>query len=228
MFTIKKPVIVTILVFILVLTGYINHNLTKRASSRVSSDYQRYEEIELSKINQSEDNNLVAALSEGNEENLEIIDSEENDNENKIEGTESVDEIVQRAEGNISETISNQENLNSKNYFIEQRLSRDKLRAELIDRLNDIVNNENSSQEMVTESQKKIMEIGDISEKELVIEGLIKAKGFNEVLVFLTKNDAKVIVDTDELTEQDVVKILDIVINETDLDASNVKIMKKN
>ena len=45
--------------------------------------------------------------------------------------------------------------------------------------------------------------------------------------MFLTETDAKVVVDVEELTQQDVVKILDIVINETDLDASNVKIMKK-
>ncbi len=229
MFTIKRPAIVVMLILILVLTGYINHNLTKRASSRVSSDYQKYEEIELAKMNETEDKDLVAAISEGNEDELEIIDSEEGDEEkNGDQASNNVDELVEKAEGNISETISNQENLKSKNYFIEQRLSRDKLRAGLIDRLNEIVNNENSSQEMITESQKKIMEIGELSEKELVIEGLIKAKGFREALVFLTNTDAKVVVDADELTEQDVVKILDIVINETDLDASNVKIMKKN
>lgn len=42
------------------------------------------------------------------------------------------------------------------------------------------------------------------------------------------ETDAKIVVDADQLTEQDVIKILDIVINETDLDASNIKIMEKN
>ncbi len=225
MFTIKRPVIVIMLIMVLVATGYINHNLTKRAASRVSNEYQEYEESELAKETQSE-NDLVEAISEEKEDDLEIIDSEdEKENGSK---SNSIDEIVQNTEGSISETISNQNNMKSKSYFIEQRLSRDKLRAGLIDRLNEIVNNENSSQEMITEAQKKIVEIGDLSETELVIEGLIKAKGFNEALVFLTETDAKVVVDVEELTQQDVVKILDIVINETDLDASNVKIMKKN
>lgn len=219
MITMKKPAIIAVLVLLLVLTGYINHNLTKQASSRVSGDYQEYEEMELAKEIQS-NNNPIPAISEGEEtEDIEILDSEK---------AENVDELITETEESISETISNEKSMTSKNYFIEQRLSRDKLRAGLIDRLNEIINNENSSQEMVTEAQKKIMKIGDISEKELTMEGLIKAKGFEEALVFLTENDAKVVVGTDELTEQDVVQILEIVLNETDLDASNVNIMKKN
>lgn len=219
MFTIKKPAIIIVLVLLLVLTGYINHNLTKQASARVSSDYQNYEEMEMAKEIQS-DESLVPALSEDEEiDDFEILDSESAD---------SLDDIITKAEEEISQTISSEDRLISKNYFIEQRLSRDKLRASLIDRLNAIVNNENSSQEMITEAQRKIMEIGNLSEKELTIEGLIKAKGFEEALVFLTGNDAKIVVGKEELTEQDVVKILEIVLSETDLDAENVNIMKKN
>lgn len=227
MFTVKRPAIVVMLILLLVLTGYVNHNLTKRASSRVSSEYQQYEEVELAKEKQVE-NDLVAAISEGKEDELEIIDSKDEKEEEEDEANSAVDELVESTEGDISETISSEQNLQSKNYFVEQRLSRDKLRANLVDRLNEIVNNENSSQEMVTDAQKKIMKIGELSEKELTIEGLIKAKGFNEALVFLTETDAKIVVDADQLTEQDVIKILDIVINETDLDASNIKIMEKN
>lgn len=219
MITIKKPAIIIVLVILLVITGYINHNLTKQASSRVPSDYQDYEE-KLVKENQLDDNVLLPTISEGEEiDDIEILDSDSDENLNNI---------LEETENNIAETISSNENLISKNYFIEQRLSRDKLRAGLIDRLNEIVNNENSSQEMITEAQKKIMELGDISEKELKIEGLIKAKGFEEALVFLTADDIKVVVGKEDLTDQDVVKILEIVLSETDLDAEDVNIMKKN
>ena len=94
--------------------------------------------------------------------------------------------------------------------------------------MNEIINNDNTNDEMRTEAQKRIMRIGEISEKELVVEGLIKAKGFEDVLIFLTEESAKVVVSIDKLSEQDVVKILDVVITETNLEASNIKIMKKN
>ncbi|MBZ2173749.1 SpoIIIAH-like family protein [Schnuerera sp. xch1] len=220
MFTVKKPAIIVMLIVLLVFTGYLNLNLTKQASSRVSNDYQKYEEMELAKENQIKDDDLVATISEGEEtEEPEVSDSET---------SEGIDELITSTEENIQETIGNEDSMMSKNYFVEQRLSRDKLRAGLIDRLNEIVNNDNSSQEMITEAQQEIVEIGNVSEKELSIEGLIKAKGFEEVIVFITENNAKVVVGTEELTEQDVAKILNIVVSETGLDASNVKIMKKS
>lgn len=221
MFAMKKPAIIMVLIVLLIFTGYINHNLTLKANSRVSSDYQRYEELEMTKKNELDEKNLVEALSKSEEEdddNIDIMDT--------IEG-KNIDGITEETNKIIGEKISKEASLQSKNYFIEQRLGRDKLRANLIERLNDIINNENTTEEMRIEAQKKIMHIGDLSEKELRIEGLIKAKGFEEAIVFLTDENLKIIVSVEDLKEQDVVKILNIAMGETDLDATNIKIMKK-
>src|SRR5690606_37991974 len=131
---------------------------------------------------------------------------------------ENIEEMSKYTDDSIEETISSEDSLMSSNYYIEQRLSRDKLRANLIDRLNEIVNNDNTSDEMRNEAQKKIMDIGEVSQKELLIEGLVKAKGFDDVLVFLTEENARIVVSADELTEQDIAKILEVVITETGLD----------
>ncbi|NMA86335.1 MAG: SpoIIIAH-like family protein [Tissierellia bacterium] len=220
MLTMKKPVIILVLIVLLFFSGYINHNLTLRANSKVSSDYQRYEEFEMVKRFELDEKDLVEAISEGDgdEVDIEILDT--------IEG-KNLGDITQETNKIIGQEISRETSMQSKNYFIEQRLARDKLRASLIDRINEIVNNENTSDETRTEAQKKIMAIGDLAEKELTIEGLIKAKGFEEALVFLTEENLKIIVSVAELTEQDVVKILNIAMGETDLDADNIKIMKK-
>ena len=220
MFTMKKPAIIVVLIGLLFVTVYINHNLTVKANSRVSSDYQRYEELEMAKKIELDEKDLVEAISEGegDQEDIEILDT--------MEG-ETLGNLTQKTNKAIGQEISKEASIQSKNYFIEQRLARDKLRANLVDRIHEIINNENTSEETRTEAQKKIMAIGDLSERELTIEGLIKAKGFEEALVFLTDDNLKIIVSIEELTEQDVVKILNIAMGETDLDASNIKIMKK-
>lgn len=128
----------------------------------------------------------------------------------------------------IDKTINKEENIKSTNYFIEHKLARDKLRGSLIEQLQDIVDNEKTSDEMRKQAQSEIIKIGSISETELYIEGLIKAKGFEDTLVFLKEDDAKVVVSANKLTEQDVAKILDIVKNETGLETSQIKIMKKH
>src|SRR5699024_7518183 len=113
------------LIVLLVFTGYVNHNLTQQALRKASTDYQKHEEMEMAKVIDSDDKELVEAISEGNDElkdenNIEILDTIDNDN---MEG------LAKETNNTIEKTISKEDNLRSKNYFIEQRLARDKLRA---------------------------------------------------------------------------------------------------
>ncbi|MBW4828815.1 MAG: SpoIIIAH-like family protein [Clostridiaceae bacterium] len=217
MFTIKKPAIITILVALLVLTGYINHQMTQNSVSKISNDYQNHEEKELAKTRQ-----------ENNKDSIETISKEKDSKKENIgkEG-ENLSNLTEEINTNIEKNISKEENLKSRNYFVEHRLSRDKMRANLVDDLKDIVDDEKTNNEVRAKAQSEIIKMGEISEQELHIEGLIKAKGFDEALVFLKEDGAKIVVSSDELTEQDVIKILDIVKGETELDSSNIKIMKK-
>ncbi|MBU5293163.1 SpoIIIAH-like family protein [Anaerosalibacter bizertensis] len=217
MFTIKKPAIITILVALLVLTGYINHQMTQNSVSKISNDYQNHEEKELAKTQQ-----------ENNKDSIETISKEKDSKKENVgkEG-ENLSNLTEEINTNIEKNISKEENLKSRNYFVEHRLSRDKMRANLVDDLKDIVDDEKTNNEVRAKAQSEIIKMGEISEQELHIEGLIKAKGFDEALVFLKGDGAKIVVSSDELTEQDVIKILDIVKSETELDSSNIKIMKK-
>ena len=55
----------------------------------------------------------------------------------------------------------------------------------------------------------------------------IKSKGFDEAVVLLTDEDIKIVVSVDELSENEMVKILDIVRAETEFDMDDIKIIKK-
>lgn len=208
MFKIKRPAIIGILVILLVFTGYLQHQLTQQSQLKSSKDYQNYELLELVTNDKDEVDVVVDNPSVDNSD-LVVVDSTK---------TEDVDAM---------ETMYSEASMSSKNYFVEYRLSRDKLRASLVDRLDQIVNNANTTETVRSEAQKEIMKIGNHSETELQIEGLIKGKGFEDAIVFLSDKDIKIVVSSLELKEQDMVKILDIVKSETDYDANNIKIMKK-
>lgn len=233
MFKIKRPAIIGILVLLLVFTGYLNHQLTEQAQKKSSKDYQNHELAEKEKY-KSEDKVVKVAKVKSKSDDLEKVDTPvSNDESDSVEGigldsneivmVNSIDEKTNET----LETMYQQSSTNSKNYFVEYRLSRDKLRASLIDRLDEIVNNANTNEKVREEAQKEVMSIGNVSQKELQIEGLIKGKGYEDALVFLTDEDIKVVVSTQELKEQDMVKILEIVHSETDYDTNNIKIMKK-
>lgn len=204
MFKIKRHAIIGLLVVLLVFTGYLNHQLTQQAQLKASKDYQNHELSKLAEMGDSDQDIAVAT-------DVDIIDSA---------GSTEV-------ESNALEAMADEASTSSKNYFVEYRLSRDKLRATLVERLDQIVNNSNTNEESIVEAQKEIMRLGNTSEKELQIEGLVKGKGYEDALVFLTEKDIKVVISSAELGEQDMVKILDIVKSETEYTMDNIKIMKK-
>ncbi|NLY44542.1 MAG: SpoIIIAH-like family protein [Tissierella sp.] len=214
MFKIKRPAIIGLLLILLIFTGYLNYQFTQQALRKTSQEYQRHEAAEMQNYLNSNDFAIE------DEENIEIVDS-------IVPEDGNIAEVVSSSNDMLKEEIDKEvANLN-RNYFVEQRLSRDKLRANLIDRLTSIVNNDQTNDSMRTEAQEEIINIGRISETELQIEGLVNSKGFDEALVLLTDEDIKVIVSVEELTETEMVKILDIVRSETEFDIDNIKIMKK-
>lgn len=214
MFKIKRPAIIGLLVVLLVFTGYLNHELTQQAQRKASKDYKNYEVVKMDEMKEKE-NNMV------------VLDSDNIDDLVNVEEVDVVDSAKLTDTDNALETMSMEASMSSKNYFVEYRLSRDKLRASLVDRLDQIVNNDNTGADTRADAQKEIIKLGSISEKELQIEGLVKGKGYEDALVFLTDKDIKVVVSSVEFGEQDMVKILDIVKSETEYSVENIKIMKK-
>lgn len=222
MFKIKRPAIIGLLLGLLVFTGYLNYELTQEALKKTSN---RYKEHELSEKTDYEDNDKQ-------KKDFEIVDSEKPENKEEVTETsasdlEDIEEVVNTNNKEIDKKISKEASSQNRNYYIEYKLSRDKLRASLVDRLDDIVSNDKTDSKTRGKAQREIMTIGHISEKELQIEGLIKAKGFDDSLVVLTEEDVKVIISTSELSEQDMIKILDIVKEETKFDINNIKIIEK-
>ncbi|MTI70187.1 MAG: SpoIIIAH-like family protein [Firmicutes bacterium] len=211
----KRTLYLISLVILLVVIGYINHQLNKQSMKQASTEYQKYEEDLVDTYNGDED--AIETANESVESEIKVVDSREN----------QVSDIKNETNDDIEETISKEENRKKSNYFIEYRLSRDKLRATLIERLNKIIKNDKTAEKIRTQAQQEIISIGNLSEKELYIEGLLKSKGFEDALVFLREDKVRVVVSVDKLTKQDVMKILDIVKEETKLNASNIKIMEK-
>ena len=64
------------------------------------------------------------------------------------------------------------------------------------------------------------------TEKEGNIENLLKAKGFSDVLVYITDDSVSVTVKTEGLTTADTAKIFDIVVAETGISSEKIKIIE--
>lgn len=107
-------------------------------------------------------------------------------------------------------------------FFSTYRTDREATRAQEILYLEDIITSANSTEDIITSAQAKKLDLVGNMEVELTLEGLIKAKGFEDCIVTISKNNVNVVVKDSELTVQEAAQILNIIVTETDYKASNV------
>ena len=109
--------------------------------------------------------------------------------------------------------------------FADFRTERERVRTQEITSIDSIINNANTDTQTLAEAQKMKLEIADIMEKELLIEWLLKAKGFEDAVITLSENSVNVIVKEKDLTQQQVAQVVEIVLRETEnMTAENIKI----
>lgn len=78
--------------------------------------------------------------------------------------------------------------------------------------------------EQITQTNALITELAGRMEKETVLEGMIMASGYEDAVVTNSDGSYSVMVKSDGLTDNDVAKILSILVKETGVSATNVKV----
>ncbi len=116
----------------------------------------------------------------------------------------------------------------SSTFFTEYRIERDKNRSKEYDMWQNIIESERAEETFKTLAQDEIVKIVALTEKEMIIENLIIARGFKDALVFLADDSVTVLVEANELNPTNIAQIQDIVMRKTKLGANNIKIMKKD
>ena len=110
-------------------------------------------------------------------------------------------------------------------FFSSYRSNRETARAEEFNYLDAILNSESVSEEVKASAQEKQVELLSFIESELVLESLIKAKGYDDAVVTMSTNNLNVIINKAELTSEEVSKILGVIMEETEYTASQVYIV---
>ena len=113
-------------------------------------------------------------------------------------------------------------------FFASSRLDRQTTRDYEIAELNQILAMEGDEYaEARQNALAKKQQIVDAMETEMLLETLLKAQGFEDVLVTVnaSMDNISVIVDRDELTRQDTVKIYNIIATEVAIEPDYVRIL---
>ena len=113
-------------------------------------------------------------------------------------------------------------------YFDTARLSRQQSRDNALSLLREASAQENVDQTALDDANRAIQTLADYTMLEGQIENLVIAKGYADCVAFMGENSISVVVSAaeDGLQTEDVAKIMDIVLSETEYTAGQIKIME--
>lgn len=126
-----------------------------------------------------------------------------------------------------TDTLSQQQ-VDNINYFIQAKIDRDKVFDEQVDMQEKIMENDKIVKDNKDRAQQQINKLSDIMTKQMVVESLIRAKGFQDVLVLINNPNTSVVIRADkELNIEQVAQIQNIVNREAGIEIRNIHIMRK-
>ena len=132
--------------------------------------------------------------------------------------------FILTASGNeVSETAA----VSSANYFTKYRTERLTNRNEDLLQLDSVLKSAESGSTEYNDALNMKLQLTAMTEREMLLENLIKAYGFKDVVVVmgLDSENVNVITKSDELTASDAVLIYTIINEEASVSPENVKII---
>ena len=115
----------------------------------------------------------------------------------------------------------------SSDYFSSARINRQQARDSALSLLEEAAANNDADQTIRNEANASIQVMADCTMAEAQIESLVMAKGYANCVAFVGQDSASVVVSTTDgqLTETDTAKIMEITMEQTGLEAGQIKII---
>lgn len=126
---------------------------------------------------------------------------------------------------NNSAQAASTDTLTSSDFFVTYRSDRTQTRNETVLYLDAIIKSSESTEAEKSQATAQKLALTEAMEKELRVEGLIKAAGFEDAVVTTTGQNVNVIIKSGTLTDEQANMVLAIVVDETGKSANTVRII---
>lgn len=202
----KNQFIVTFLAVLIAVAGYLNYADNadkKKEAAKVNGT--TYESV-------YDGDNLLTG-----DNDIESLDGEDaNDKETK----ESAGEETTKEPG--AAVLTNGTNLAS--YMAQARLNREQIRSKNKETLLEVINNNDISEGEKKKAVKSMVKLTELNEKENTIETLLKAKGFDDIVVTISDKQADVIISENEVDDAKRAQIEDVIKRKAGVSVDNITI----
>lgn len=191
----KNQIIITALAIMIAIAGYINYKDT------------------VSKDKETKLTNVATSLGETDAVSGDLLSNDAEPDEDSI-----IDPGAAVLTGSLSTSTSQSD------FIINAKLDREQVRASNKEILLEIINNTNVDEEGRQEAVSQMIVMTDIAEREAAAELLLEAKGFSDVIVSITDNQADVVVNKDNLSDTERAQIEDIIYRKSGVSVENITI----
>lgn len=127
----------------------------------------------------------------------------------------------------VSVATSSSSSSRTDDYFASSRLGRDTMYSQMIESYQNLLDNQNVSEEQKTVATQEITEINNTQNSIMICENLIKNKGISDVVIFVNDKSINVIVKADTLEQDTIAQIQNIIAREMNAEIENIHISNK-
>lgn len=202
----KNQLALLVISLMLITAGYLNYTSTFNGEiTPTSTDVQN--SVNLASIGDAELVNANAV----SEENIVTTQATSTQDENK-------------------EQSSNNASSNNKNYFTTSKLERNVMYSQMIERYQEVLENQNTYAEQKTIASEEIASINELQNAIMITENLLATKGFEENIIFVNGESISVIIgkgEKENLSQDEIAQIQNIVSRELKAEVDNIHISLK-
>ncbi len=215
----KKQIIVIALVVMIGIAGYINWTYKNKNEAAIPATAEYG--TDLSEYVLEDGTIIIDSKTQDGEEIQEFVTTDENGDVSMVS-----EAVFNDGTATAKKEQATPANVGNTSYFSVARVEKQKARSEAVDIYNGLINNANSSAEAKTKAEQDISNVAKFTEQETMLENLIKAKGFEEAVVYLSGDDARVVVKSKGLVPAQVAQIKDVILQNAELSAEQIKIVE--
>lgn len=112
----------------------------------------------------------------------------------------------------------------SDEYFSQAKVNRQQTQDDIAEMTKKILESSEESDTAKAEAVAKAAELATVMEQQTNVESLIKAKGFEECMVFIQNGECSIVVRDSDLTADDALIIKDIATGQTGITVDKIKV----
>lgn len=220
----KNQVIITSLVIMIIVAGYLNFTAervtTTKEGDSVNTVTQNVDDLgNINEANNADDgeDTLIDVDVAPEEDITQVMGTGDEVAANETDDIGDVNDI---GEAVLTSTTSTA----AVNFCSAARLSREQTRSKNKETLQQVIDNENVAADLKEEAANDLMNLTNVSEKELAAETLLEAKGFANSVVSINDESVDVVICLESLTDAQKAQIEDIVTRKAECSADKIVI----